>query len=74
MENQQDHEIGQGEIRVKFKMPQDPRRQAFDITQIFLTSEDAEKYIKDNSSWLPEASIVKVHEYVIATYIHGKKI
>lgn len=69
-----DFEIGQGEIKIKFRMPKDPRQEMFNINKTFLTPEDAEKYIMDNSSWLTEASIVKVHEYVIGTYINGKKV
>lgn len=68
-----DFEIGIGEIRIKFKMPKDPRQQMFDVLKTFLNVEEAEQYIKDNS-WLVNASIVKVHEYVIATYINGQKI
>lgn len=68
-----DFEIGEGEIRIRFKMPKDPRQQMFDVHKTFLTVEEAEQFIKDNS-WLTNASIVKVHEYVISTYINGKKI
>lgn len=66
-------EIGEGEIKIKFRLPKDPRQEMFDVHKTFLSVEDAEKFIKDNS-WLNNASIVKVHEYVIATYINGQKI
>lgn len=74
MQSAKDFEIGQGLIKIKFRMPKDPKQEMFDVNKQFSTVEDAEKFIVDNSSWLTEASVVKVHEYVICTYINGKKI
>lgn len=74
MESASDFEIGQGLIKIKFKMPKDPKQEMFDIHTIFSTIPDAEKFIVQNSTWLTEASIVKVHEFVVATYVNGKKV
>lgn len=67
-------ELGVGTIRIRFRMPKDPRAEMFDVHKVFLTTEDAEKFIQDNKDWLPYAEIVKVTEFVIASYENGKKI
>jgi hypothetical protein len=67
-------QVGTGQIRIKFRMPKDPRQEMFDIRQVFLSIEDAIKYIERNADWLTEASIVRVNEYTVATFVNGKKV
>lgn len=67
-------ELGDGEIRIRFTMPKDPKKEMFDSHQLFTTVEAAEKFIVDNKNWLTDAYIIRIWEKSIAHYINGEKI
>lgn len=67
-------EIGKGQVRVRFRMPKDPKAAMFDTNKTFRTVEDAENFIQENKDWLVDAYIYRVWEQVVSHYKDGYKV